>query len=248
MKDPLVHENILQDIGLTKNETKIYLSLLKKRKATATEIAEESRVHRVNVYDSIKKLKIHGLVTELLIDGKKVFSATDPKNVMNIVKEKEVKLNTILPELEMLHSFNKKSCDVDIYETKNAIRKQFLRFVDKGEPIYYWGIPKEFLGIIGKKFQEEIHKRRAKKKQWMYHIYNSDAKDRSDYLNTIPYTKSRLLSSEYDSPIATAISGDELILNLLTKENKLISVSIQNKLMAEAYEKYFWIIWEKAKK
>ena len=81
----------------------------------------------------------------------------------------------------------------------------------------------------------------------MYHIYNSDAQERNDFLNTLPFTKSKLLPPEYDTPVATALSGDELILNLVTEDKKLVSVSIQNKLLAEAYEKYFWVLWERAK-
>lgn len=246
MEEQKNHEEILQDIGLTKNESRVYLSLLKRKKGTAIEIAEESKVHRVNVYDAIKKLKMSGLVTEMRIDDKKVFVVSDPKHIMNILKEKELKLNNILPELELQHSMNKKSCDIQMFESQNAIRKQFLRFVERGKPIYYWGLPKVILSLIGKDFQEEIHKRRAAKQQWMYHIYNSDAYERSRYLNTLPFTKSRCSSPAMDSPVATAVCGEELVLNLVIEE-KLITVSIMNKALAEAYEKYFWVLWENAK-
>jgi sugar-specific transcriptional regulator TrmB len=246
MEEPLPHEEILQDIGLTKNESRVYLSLLKKKTATAVEIAEESKVHRVNVYDAIKKLKLHGLVTEMQLENKKVFVVSQPKNIMNILKEKELKLSNILPELELQHSINKKTCDIQMFESQNAIRKQFLRFVERSEPIYYWGLPKIILSLIGKDFQEEIHKRRAAKQQWMYHIYNSDADERSRYLNTLPFTKSRCSQPAMDSPVATAVCGEELVLNLVTQE-KVITVSIINKALAQAYEKYFWVLWENSK-
>lgn len=246
MEETLVQEQTLEEIGLTKNEARIFLTLLQQKNATVVDIADKSKVHRVNVYDALKNLKTRGLVTELQIDGKRIFSATKPQNVLNIIREKELKFNSILPALEMHYHLQEKICDIQVYETQNAIRKQFIRFVERKEPIYYWGIPKIILGMIGKEFQDEIHKRRVEQKQWMYHIYNSDAAERSKYLNTLPYTKSRRLSKEYDSPVATAICGDELVMNLVDGD-KLVTVSVLNKSLTTAYEKYFWILWEKAK-
>mgnify|MGYP003981854791 FL=1 len=52
-----MEEEILNDLGLTKNESKVYISLLKIGSSTVTNIANESNIHRVNVYDSIKKLQ-----------------------------------------------------------------------------------------------------------------------------------------------------------------------------------------------
>ncbi|MEK6920843.1 MAG: helix-turn-helix domain-containing protein [Nanoarchaeota archaeon] len=245
MDEPLLHEQVLLDIGIGKNDARVYLALLRKKTATVVELAEQSTVHRVNVYDALKNLRKLGLVTELQVENKRLFSATNPKNIFNIIKEKEVKVNSILPALEMHYALQQKTCDIQIYETQNAIRKQFVRFVERNAPIYYWGIPKVVLSLIGKDFQEEIHKRRGQQKQWMYHIYNSDAAERSKYLNTLPYTKSRMFSASYDSPVATAVCGDELILNLVNDE-KVITVSIMNKALAKAYESYFWILWDKA--
>ena len=61
-------ENILMDLGLSKNESKIYLSLLEQGISTATQVAEKSGIHRVNVYDSLNKLKpLHNLLNKELL-------------------------------------------------------------------------------------------------------------------------------------------------------------------------------------
>lgn len=245
MKDDMSKEDILHEIGLTKNEAQVFLSLSRKNSASASEIAHDSKVHRVNVYDSIEKLKRLGLVSELYIEGKKIFSASHPDNLLNILREKELKLNTILPELQLHHAMSKKDYNLNMYEGANSIRKALLRFVEVQKPIYAWGIPNAIVNIIGREFLEQIHKRRAKQKQWMYHLYNTDAKERGGYLNTLPYTKSRHLPQEYNSPVATNVCDNELVMFFI--DNKVLTISIINSALAAAYEKYFWVLWEKAR-
>ncbi len=243
--DLAYREETLQDLGLTKNESRVLLSLLQKKSASATEIAHDSKVHRVNVYDAIEKLKRIGLVSELSIDGKKVFSAAHPENLLNILHEKELKLKTILPQLLIDYTMTQKSCSVNLYEGANSIRKTLLRFMETKKPIYAWGIPCKITDIIGKTFLEEVHKKRATQKQWMYHIYNRDAIERGKHLNTLAFTKSRHLPEDYDCPVATNLCDDELIMFFL--DDPVLTISIKSKQLAAAYEKYFWVLWEKAK-
>ena len=94
-------EQTLMDLGLSQNESKIYISLLETGSTSATKIAQKSGVHRVNVYDSLTKLKEKGLVSELSSEGKKNYQASPPQALKNILKEKEIRLNKIIPELEL---------------------------------------------------------------------------------------------------------------------------------------------------
>ena len=238
-----MEETILQEIGLTQNESRVYLSLLKTKAASATVVAQESKIHRVNVYDTLEKLKERGLVSELTIGGKRIFSAANPENITNILKEKEIKLKTILPQLQMNYVMQQKDYAINLYKGTNALRKRLLRFAEYNKPIYAWGIPKNVVDVVGKTFVEEMHQQRVKRKQWMYHIYNSDAKERMTYLNTLPYTKAKYLPEIYDSPVETNLCGDELL--MIFPGEEIITVSIMNKALANAYEKYFWLLWEK---
>lgn len=238
-----MQEEILQEIGLTQNESRVYLSLLKTKAVSATAVAQESKIHRVNVYDTLEKLKKRGLVSELNVGGKRIFSAANPESIINILREKEVKLKTILPQLQMNYVMQQKNYSVNLYEGANSLRKRLLRFAEYNKPIYAWGIPKTVVDVIGKTFVEEMHQQRIKRKQWMYHIYNSDAKDRITYLNTLECTKARYLPQSYDSPVETNLCGDELL--MIFPGEEIITVSIVNKALATAYEKYFWLLWDK---
>ena len=101
-------EEILQSLGLTRNEINVYLTLLKMGSGLAGEITEKSGVHRRNVYDSIERLIKKGLVSFVIQNNRKYFHATDPNRFLGIIKEqkrelirKERDIRKILPELNL---------------------------------------------------------------------------------------------------------------------------------------------------
>ena len=51
----------LEKIGLSPNEAKCYLTLLKEGSASANEISRRSGIHRVSVYDAFRGLREKGL-------------------------------------------------------------------------------------------------------------------------------------------------------------------------------------------
>lgn len=245
-----MHEKVLMDLGLSQNESKIYVSLLETGFASATKIADVSGIHRVNVYDSITKLKERGLVSEATFDGKKSYQASPPEALKNILKEKEIRLNQIIPELELNNRLVKSQQSVQSYEGYDYIRNMFLHFLELKQDIFAIDAPKFAIDKVGKFFQEVIHKRRAEQKQMMYHLYNRDAIERIKFLNTLPYTEARYLDQDNNNTATTFICGDEVAISIMheQEDQRPFTILIKNKQIADAYRAHFWIIWEKTKK
>lgn len=237
-------EEMLTDLGLSKNDSKVYLALLRNGSNSISSVAKASSIHRANVYEAISRLKAKGLVSEVSINSKKMYLAAEPSALQTIIKEKELKLNSLLPELLLDYELRNTSDIVQVFEGVKAIRDVTRRYVSIGKDIYVFGVPKIAIGLIGSYLQNNIHKQRAKQKQWMYHIYNSDAMERIKFLNTLPYTKARYLAPSYDFPVTTRICGDEVSITLYSQ--KPLTFVIRSKEMAESYRKYFQILWEKA--
>jgi sugar-specific transcriptional regulator TrmB len=245
----LMKEETLGELGLTQNESKVYLSLLEKGFSTATQIAESSGIHRVNVYDAVNKLKERGLVGEMLHQGRRCYQAAPPSALRNLLTEKEIKLNKILPELELHNKLTKKEQVVQVFEGYDFIRNMFLHFLEMKEDILDWDVPKFVLDQMGKYFQEEIHNRRAKQRQWMYHIYSKEAAERVKFLNTLPYTKARCSEEDTSSKVTTTICGDEVIIQVYYEgDKKPVSILIKNKEIADSYRLHFWSQWERSVK
>ena len=84
---------ILNDIGLTENEVKIYLTLLKAGAVTAYELSQKSGIYRVHVYDKLEQLINKGLVTYVYEGSKKYFKAASPEKLKQYLEDKEKELN-----------------------------------------------------------------------------------------------------------------------------------------------------------
>ena len=242
-------EQTLMSLGLSKNESKVYLSLLEEGSSTITVIAGVSGIHRVNVYDSISRLKKRGLIGEINQEGKKMYQAAPPETLRNILREKEMELEQVIPQLSLANALNKNSHNVQIYEGYDFIRNMFLHFLELKEDILDLNVPTFVLHKMGPYFQEIVHKRRAQQKQKMYHIYHRDARERIQYLNTLPHTYARYLDQEYERNVTTTICGDEVAIQVYyeNKEQKPLTIMIKNKQIADAYKDHFFIVWEKAK-
>ncbi|MBI2130057.1 helix-turn-helix domain-containing protein, partial [Candidatus Woesearchaeota archaeon] len=91
---------VLEKIGLTRNQSEVYLALLKLGSATAQQIIKESGMHRSRVYDSLEKLQQLGLVSSVVKDYKRYFQAAKPEKLFEYVDEKKEAISQILPELK----------------------------------------------------------------------------------------------------------------------------------------------------
>ena len=85
-------QQVLESLGLSKNESSVYLSLIELGSSTATEIAKHCKVHRTNIYDALKGLIKKGVAAHITKNGTKYYEAADPENLYSILKEKEFAL------------------------------------------------------------------------------------------------------------------------------------------------------------
>ncbi|MBU0979393.1 MAG: hypothetical protein KJ709_01185 [Nanoarchaeota archaeon] len=236
---------ILESLGFSSNDAKCYLSLLELGPSTVQKISDSSKVNRTNVYDCLKRLQEKGIVSTFVKTEKRYFEACDPELLINILKEKEIQLCNILPELRLKRDLAAKS-EAHVYEGVVAVRNMLNHMNDLGKTRYAYGSPFVSHKILGDFFLERYHRERVKKKIKFYMIYNSDADVRIDFLNKLNYTEARFLPPEYDSPVTTSICGDEVVFFLYADKPQVIQ--IKNKEMAKAYRNYFKILWKKARK
>ena len=105
----------LRKIGLSENESKVYLALLELGSATAQQISEKAKVKRPTTYVELEALMKMGVVTTFEKAGKKdgptktLFRAEDPEYLKNIIErekkksvERERVLGDVLPDLGKL--------------------------------------------------------------------------------------------------------------------------------------------------
>jgi HTH-type transcriptional regulator, sugar sensing transcriptional regulator len=246
MDDKLL--SVLEEIGLSKNEASIYLALLDLGSATATKIAERSKLHRTNVYDSLERLVKKGLVSYISKGETKYFTAAEPENFVGLLKQKEQNLADILPQLKLSRKLAEKKDSAHVYEGMAGIRaitEDILATIPEKGEVLTFGNPKNVSDLM-KSFIDLYHKRRMEKKITQIHIYNENSKDRIKLLNAMPYTKAGYLPKEYDSPSSTTIYGNKVAFFIWSEPP--LGIVIESERMAESYRKYFQLLWRLSEK
>jgi DNA-binding MarR family transcriptional regulator len=237
-------ENVLQELGFTKNESKVYLSLLYLGCCSAGKIAEHCKMHRTNVYDSLERLRDKGMVSVITQNETKMFEAAEPANLANLLEEKKARLNSVLPQLLLDKQLASKA-SASVHEGLTAFKMILYSLLEYNEPILVFGIPAIVPDLV-KSWINHFHAKRAAKKIKMLHIYNENAKERIEFLNTQPYTEARYLPHQLDSCVTTQICGNEVdIIHWLSEP--ITIVQIKNKPFADAYKKYFEVLYKTAK-
>ncbi len=101
---------IVEYIGLSEYESKVYLSLINLGVACARKLSLNCDVPRTKVYGTLKKLIDYGLVLEIP-GSPKQFAPSNPRDsfntILNITKEKAEDFTQIIDELENIHVKNK---------------------------------------------------------------------------------------------------------------------------------------------
>ena len=98
-----MNKEILEKLGLSPNEAKIYLSLLEYGESGVADISTQAGVHRRNVYDSLKRLLDKGLVQQSLDTKENSYAPVDPSKLTEIIAEQSQQLEEVMPALNNSH-------------------------------------------------------------------------------------------------------------------------------------------------
>jgi len=85
---------LMQKLGVSDTEAKIYRALLERRELSALEIHELTHVPRTKVYEVTQKMMLRGMCLEKQMGRKKKYQAVEPKRALNnLVKPLESQLD-----------------------------------------------------------------------------------------------------------------------------------------------------------
>jgi HTH-type transcriptional regulator, sugar sensing transcriptional regulator len=241
----LMEAGVLENLGLSHNESKVYLTLLKLGLSTAGEVAKESKIHRTNTYDALERLVEKGLVSFIIKDKIKYFEACSPDFLLSHFKEKERALEDALPQLRLSAKLGAKKGEAHVFEGVKAFFNILYHWLDFNSDILVYGIPKDVVEQYLKFQINHFHKERQARKVVMKHIYNHNAKERIRFLNKTPYTEAKYLPQKYDTEVSTCVCGDEVALIMWIDPPMIIHIC--SKRLANAYHAYFELLWEQAK-
>jgi sugar-specific transcriptional regulator TrmB len=239
-----MYEEQLKELGLTDNEVKIYLLLLKEGSMNPSEISQKLNLHRGYIYDALERMHKKEVVNSILKNNKKYFQSNNPDNLIEILKSKLENLKKIIPKLKEISNKNKESTTVELHKGEKIYRilfRDIISSMKKDEEILIIGIDEEILTsevepIYLEQYLHMIEKKKIKEKI----IIKKDKKKLK--FKSLTYKE---LEPELIGNTAQIIYKDNVANFILGDPNYLIIT--RNKEVAETYKKHFEILWKKAK-
>ena len=85
----MMKPEILERIGLTQGESRIYLALLDLGQSTTGPIVEKSGVSTSKTYKILKRLENKGLVSHIMKNNVVHWSPANPKRILELLEDQE---------------------------------------------------------------------------------------------------------------------------------------------------------------
>lgn len=245
---------LLEEIGLTEGETKVYLSLLKLGITKTGPLASKANVSSSKVYKILDKLEKKGLSGHIIKGKIKYFRALEPNRIIDYIEDKEKQLQEkkeqvkkLLPELENRINPELLEGEAVVYDGFKACTNFFRNILDelKTNETYYVigaGYGKEINGL--KEFFHNHHKKRSEKNVKVKMLANFDTKDNLAK-TTLYNSEIRFLPKYLISNMEIVFYNNKLFIVLWTKQPK--GFLIESKEAVKSFETYFKTFWKIAK-
>lgn len=244
--------DVLEHVGLTRNESIVYLTLLQLGTSRTGAILKRSGLNSGKIYEILESLKIKGLLSESVVNGVKHFTAAPPSELLTYIDQQKQKvqhdeqqIRALLPDLEKLRTLARKEVQAAVYTGFRGIRTaadQALAEMNSDADIVAMGITahKE------KKFNEfwkQWSKKRIDRKIRARHLF-SERSGYYDAFKMLRFTEARVLTAL--TPVAVDVFGLDKVL-ILNYEEPASCILIQDKNTAASFRQFFEQLWKIAK-
>jgi len=241
-------EDILEDLGLSKAEIKVYISLLELGSSSAGAILQKCGLQNSVTHRALNSLIEKGLISYIAEGKRKIYQATSPDFFYDFIEDKKKRFELVLPELKKKQEAAEARTDATIYKGKKGINEIYNRLLNSGgkEYLTFGGGKRVTYDVMSEEWWNLLHSKRIAHGIRARQVFDETIRKFGEELNKRPLSKVRFLSQEFEQLTETVIIGDVVAIVMFT-ENPY-GVLIRDKTVAESYRKNFEILWEKARK
>jgi HTH-type transcriptional regulator, sugar sensing transcriptional regulator len=239
-------EQLLQKLGFSNKEAKIYLASLELGTASAQDVAAQANLKRTTGYAVLNFLVNRGVMGKTKVRGKTRFVPEPPERLATLIKELDQAVHQTLPELNAIYSKKDTKPKITFYEGEHAVQKIYddtlaekpTEILEYNTNAYFEGKADVDPNYIQKRVALDIHARRiaGKGSKW-------DIKHR--YLDAKELAQTAIVPKEtFDPKIEMNIYNNKVAF-LNYAEN--MSVIIESKPIADAMRQAYELSWLGAK-
>ena len=246
---------VLEDLGFTKPEIRVYFALLEAGETTIGPLAKHAKVTPAKTYQILERLKEKGLVTSIIKSGTHHFQSFAPDALLHFLDEKrqlisqqENDLRRLLPALVARQRAAATNA-AQVYEGIGGMKSLYE------EAIAYLQKNKEdFIGFtLGDEYKDERANRFFKqydaKRIALGIVVRLIGPEYQRPFQERMYRKKQPITVRYVShpvPTGAIIFGDKVA--TLVWQPEPVAFCIQSAQVAKAYREFFEYLWKNAKR
>ena len=237
--------NSLKEIGLSQKESETYISLLESGQSNVSSISKRTGINRVTTYGILNSLMKKGVVISTNKDKIQNYIAISPRRLLALLKNREKRISSIIPELESISGNVDKKSSVSLYEGKKGIIELLQDVLDNAKTVYVYGnreIAEKSIQFESLNFRKERLRRKIKLVGLSNLLENYIATDKSWQ----KYSELRILNELKDLSTWTFIYSGKVA--ILTFKKELTGIIIENEEVANLHKFHFDLLWKRAKK
>lgn len=244
-----MYQETLQTAGLSPNEAKIYEALLDLGESSVPQVSIKTGINRRNAYDTIERLVSKGLCFPIFSSKDNKYSPVDPGKLLEILGERQQKIQAILPELEAKFKTQQPPEEAYIYRGLEGQKNVWRDCLRAGETVYTvgangsWYDPR--LETATKSFFREANRKKIK----FVEIFNHEASQQipnfpKHFLGQLEY---RVLPQEYSTDSIIVIFGDYVVTytgcRVLRMDDNAVFFVLRSRALADSYRVWFQALW-----
>jgi sugar-specific transcriptional regulator TrmB len=234
---------ILEDLGFTNAEIKVYLALLEIGSTSAGEIIQKSNLQSSVVHMTLNNLISKGFVSFVKEGQRNYYQAANPRHLIEYIEEKKKQFEKILPELLKKQEMAKAKSETITFRGIKGIKELLYELLDGNSKEYnVFGSPHESL-MMGEDFWINYHQKRIEKLIQAKFLFNKSLKE---WCKNNKYAKTEYkFTDEGFEPLTETIIREDMVAIIVWTESP-VGILIKNKIAAKSYISFFKILWNKA--
>jgi HTH-type transcriptional regulator, sugar sensing transcriptional regulator len=234
--------DVLTAIGLEEREARIYIALLRLGVSTATKLSEDVNIDRTTIYDILNRLINKGIVSYVINDNIRCFSAISPQQLLKELQDKEEELKDIVPRLAAISKKEKEKTTVEVFKGKGGITTIFKMILRERKNYVFIGAGQqisEAVPIPLYKFLKEAHKLKLSGKLLLEEGFGESELDIVGKRETY-----KIISKDFTST-STFVWGGKTA--FLVFSEPYYTILIESKEISDRHRLYFDYLWGQAK-
>lgn len=234
----------LYDLGFTQKEVEVYLALLENGPCPVGKIIDRVNLHKPSAYQMLNTLVAKGVVSYVISNGVREFSALKPDSFLQLLKSKENELAETVQDLEKRRTLASKKPIVTVYEGKKAMNyigedmlREKVNYIIGGDGSVSRILPEFWKRFNPKRIRNKVlWKDLVIKGALLEDFQGKNAKELKKQ-----YFEHKFLPESLRSPNIITIYGNKVLQTLWVSHP--IFIVIESEEIAKMYLNYFNFLW-----